>query len=90
MALDIHIYENGKMGRLLFQIDDKLYNQLSPCFDLFEGKTGEFIDPYGDLIVDEHLDTLIDCLSVLETSTSLVSILEEVQRDRAVIIFVGD
>ena len=35
MALDIHLYENGGMGRLLRQLDDRAYNALFPAFEVF-------------------------------------------------------
>jgi hypothetical protein len=52
MALDVHAYENGKIGRLLFQIDDKAFGDLRSAFELFRQCTGLAIDPFGDLVVD--------------------------------------
>jgi len=59
MALDIHKYENGKHGELLFQIADQLYVIFEPAFDLFRRRTGLFIDPYGDIKFCSGLGALI-------------------------------
>lgn len=90
MPLDVHAYENGKMGRLLFQIDDKAYGDLRPVFELFRKRTGLAVDPYGDLVVDAALPALISALTEVHASSLLSGILEECERTGRSVIFVGD
>ena len=90
MALDVHEYKCGNMGQLLFQIDDKAYGGLQPAFELFQKRTGLFVDPYGDVVVDSALPAMISALREAETSSSLLGILEECERTGRSVIFVGD
>ncbi|MEZ5986124.1 MAG: hypothetical protein R3B94_09250 [Hyphomonas sp.] len=90
MALDVHAYEDGKMGQLLFQIDDKVYGDLRPAFELFRQRTGLSVDPYGDLVVDSALPALISALTEVHASSLLSSILEECVRTGRSVILVGD
>lgn len=99
MALDIHIYENGQQAELLFQIDDRLYNSLSPVFDLYKSRTGIFIDPYRDTIFSNGLIQLIQACrdsfpEIPEHNrryiTGFLSQLEAWESADYAIIFVGD
>lgn len=90
MALDVHEYKCGKLGRLLFQIDDKAYGDLQPAFELFQERTGLFIDPYRDVIVDSVLPAIISAMREAQTSLSSLGILEECERTGRSVIFVGD
>lgn len=62
MALDIHTYENGKMGEHLYSTNDQLYAILSPCFERYKQRTGRFIDPYPDLPFSDGLELLIQAV----------------------------
>ena len=90
MALDIHTYENGKMGQLLFQIDDKCYADLCPAFEKFQKATGQQIDPYGDLVVDKYLSLLIAIIDRQRQDHPVRSVLEQFAKTGGAIIFVGD
>ena len=90
MALDIHTYENGKMGNLLFQIDDKCYAELYPAFEQFQEATGQQIDPYGDLVVDRYLGLLIAIIERQKQGHPVRSVLEQHAKTGGAIIFVGD
>lgn len=90
MALDVHEYKCGKMGRLLFQIDDKTYSNLQSAIELFQQRTGLFLDPYRDVVVDTALPALISALREAQTSPSLLGILAECERMGRSVIFVGD
>ncbi|KCZ83602.1 hypothetical protein HAD_13409 [Hyphomonas adhaerens MHS-3] len=90
MALDVHEYKDGRMGQLLFQIDDKAYGALQPAFDRFRQRTGGFVDPYGDLIVDSQLSVLISKIAELKVKTDLLAVLEACRDEGSAIIFVGD
>lgn len=90
MALDIHAYESGKMGRLLFQIDDRAYGNLQPAFELFRQRTGKFVDPYGDIIIGDDMGTLIDALEEAGDNPVLLDLLRGRLADKLPIIFVGD
>ena len=90
MALDVHEYKCGKMGRLLFQIDDKTYVNLQPAIELFQQRTGLFLDPYRDVVVDSALPALISALREAQTSPPLLGILAECERMGRSVIFVGD
>ena len=90
MALDVHEYECGKMGRLLFQIDDKTYSNLQSAIELFQQRTGLFLDPYRDVVMDTALPALISALREAQTSPSLLGILAECERMGRSVIFVGD
>ncbi|MBR9806413.1 MAG: hypothetical protein GYB49_04185 [Alphaproteobacteria bacterium] len=74
----------------MFQIDDKTYGDLYPAFELFHQRTGLFIDPYSDVVVDTALPAFIAVLTELQTSTSLLGILEECDRTGRSVIFAGD
>ena len=90
MALDIHTYENGQMGNLLFQIDDKCYTELYAVFEKFQKTTGQQIDPYGDLVVDRYLGLLIAIIDRQKQDHPLRSVLEQHAKTSGAIIFVGD
>lgn len=78
------------MGRLLYQIDDKTYGVLQPAFDRFRQRTGSFVDPYGDLIVDSQLSVLISEIAELKVKTDLLTVLEARRDEGGAIVFVGD
>ncbi|KCZ53180.1 hypothetical protein HY29_17590 [Hyphomonas beringensis] len=90
MALDVHAYRGGRMGRLLYQIDDQAYGVLQPAFDRFRQRTGSFVDPYGDLIVDAQLSVLISEIAKLKVETDLLTVLEACRNECGAIVFVGD
>ncbi|KCZ49265.1 hypothetical protein [Hyphomonas pacifica] len=90
MTLDVHLYENGRIGQFLFQIDDKIYGDLYPSFRLFQQRTGLLIDPYRDLVVDIALPALILALTEGHVSLALRGILEKCERMGQSVIFVGD
>ena len=90
MALDVHLYENGKIGRLLYQINDKTYGEVFDAFTQFKAKTGIFIDPYRDTIIVGQMGTLIACLEKAASGTALLSVLKNYGDDANAVIFVGD
>lgn len=90
MALDVHAYENGRMGRLLFQIDDKLYGEFDPTFELFKARTGMFIDPYRDTVLRGESGVLISCLEAGGRCASFLAVLKSCLADGQAVIFVGD
>lgn len=90
MALDVHAYESGRIGRLLFQIDDKLYGELDPAFALFKQRTGIFIDPYRDTVLSGELGALISCLEAVGYAASFLAVLKSWLADERAVIFVGD
>ena len=90
MALDIHEFNNAKMGELLFQIDDQTYATLYPAFELFLVRTGQSIDPYRDLVVDRSLNILITAITETTKQEELLSILKRCAKKEQPIIFVGD
>ena len=90
MALDVHAYDNGRMGRLLFQIDDKLYGELDPAFELFKQRTSIFIDPYRDTVLSGEMGALISCLEAVGYEASFLAVLKSCLAEGRALIFVGD
>lgn len=99
MALDIHTYENGKMGEHLYSINDHVFAILLPCFERYTQRTGRFIDPYGDLPFSDGLDLLIQTVMTCiddensKNQTAIFDFLTQLQKwhfDEQTIIFVGD
>jgi hypothetical protein len=90
MALDVHLYQHGKMGPLLYQIDDKTYGELYPAFERFRSLTGVFVNPYGDSIITVEMSSLLSCLPAAGYAQVLLSILKTCHAKEQSVIFVGD
>ena len=90
MALDDHHYENGKIGRLLYQIDDKTYGEEFGAFERFKAQTGIFIDPYRDTLITGQMSALITYLKDAGRGSALLSILKICEAKGQAVIFLGD
>ncbi len=96
MALDIHKIENGQAGELLFSIDDLAYSKLEPAFNLYENKTGLYIDPYGHKKLSSGFEPLIKSINEVTTKENeklfneIINLLCKAESNNYGVIFVGD
>ena len=98
MALDIHILEGGKVGQLLYSIDEEAYDALEPAFNIYFRKTGLFIDQYGSLKLSSGFKPLIDAIDKAMSQTNehrelfmeLRNQLVDAENNGCAIIFEGD
>jgi len=90
MALDVHKYKDGKMGRLLFQINDKALPVTYRAFELLRKRSNRLIDPYGDIIIDDNIEAAIKALAETGSDPALTTLLECCAQENIRIIFVAD
>src|SRR5690348_16367342 len=100
MALNIHVLENGRHTKLLYQIQHDQYMRMEHAITLFKKRTGIYIDEYRDTKFSSglkpHIQTLKDCVPDDKKSLaaremiSLIDVLEEAERENTSLIFVGD
>jgi hypothetical protein len=100
MALDLHVLEGGRPGKLLYKIEEEQYHQLGPALELFRERTGIVVDQHSDTKFSSGMGPLIKALqdsissarnlTVRQSITSLLAVLMETEQKKLAVIFVGD
>jgi hypothetical protein len=100
MALDLHVLENGRHAKLLYQIQHDQYMRMQSAINLFKKRTGIYIDEYKDTKFSSGLKPLIQTLKdsvpddkkslAAQEINSLIAVLEEAEKNDTSVIFVGD
>ncbi len=100
MALDLHVLENGRHAKLLYQIEHDQYMRMQPAINLFKKRTRIYIDEYRDTKFSSGLEPLIQTLKecipgdkkslAAQELISLLVVLEEADKNGIPIIFIGD
>ena len=98
MPLHVHLKNNSSAA--LFTITDTLFNVLSPSFEIFEKRTGIFIDPYGDShLTYQHAAVLRQIISDEISNKKLIpqnvitdftAVLEKLFKEQTEVVLIGD
>ena len=96
MALDIHKLSD-RPEELLLSIGDNEYSLLEQAFNIYNNKTGIYIDPYSDTKFTCGIEILISSIEEsmgskqeIEIHKKLINVLSKAKNENYCVIFVGD
>ena len=98
--MPVHVHLKNNRSASLFTITDTLLNALTPSFEIFEKRTGVFIDPYGDTrLTYQHAAVLTQIITdeisnkrllPQKAITDFTAIIEKLINEQTDVVLIGD